>query len=81
MSVFLLNYRRGTASSAARAAGTPFWKVAIAEVAVQLVITISADLNKAFAVKSVSAGKAVPVKVRVFPTSVTPVTVGEVAAS
>ena len=44
-------------------------------------MTTSADLNVAFALKSVFAGKAVPVKERVFPDRVTPVTVGEDAAS
>ena len=44
-------------------------------------MTTSADLNVAIALKSVFAGKAVPVKERVFPDRVTPVTVGEDAAS
>ena len=81
LSEFLVNSRRGTARSAAIAAGTPFGKVAVTEVEVHPVTATSADLNLAFAVKSEFAGKSVPVKERVFPERVTPVTVGEDAAS
>lgn len=45
LSKFLINNSLGTASSAARAAGTPFGKVAVAEVEVHPVTITSADLN------------------------------------
>lgn len=81
LSDFLVKLSWGTALSAAAAAGTPFGKVAVAEVADQPVTSTVADLKTAVAVKSEFDGNAVPVKVITFPDTVAAVTSGDEARS
>ena len=66
-----------TAFSVLSAAGTPFVKVAIKLVVVQVETGAVADLKTAFAVHKDGSGKPVPVKVIELPTSETELTVGD----